>query len=127
MNKCYWLLNHKITEEQKKELIDKFNVSEIVIPPVKISNYWSSIPAAEVLDDSDYESILSWLDNMSADDIAVVQGEFTLTYRVVNHLLDKGFSVYASVAERKSIEKIDGEVVIKQSVFTHACFRRYIR
>lgn len=127
MHKCYWLLNHKITDEQKKELADKYSVSKIALPSESIASYWASVPAVETLDDSDYGAIISWLSDMTENDIAVIQGEFTITYRVVNYLLDKGFSVYASVSERRSIEIKVGEVVTKQSIFTHACFRQYKR
>lgn len=56
----------------------------------------------------------------------LVQGEFTLTYRVVTMLLEKGVKVVAACAERRTEEwtEPDGSHV-KKAVFRFVKFREY--
>ena len=64
---------------------------------------------------------------MSYNPTAVlVQGEFTLTYRVVTMLLEKGIKVLAACAERRTEEwtEPDGSHV-KKAVFRFVKFREY--
>ena len=59
-------------------------------------------------------------------DAVLCQGEFTLTYAVVEHLLEAGITVVAACSERVSEERqeADGHVE-KVSVFRFQQFRRY--
>ena len=55
------------------------------------------------------------------------QGEFTLTFYVVNRLINKGISCVSACSERSSVEVMqeDGSVR-KESLFLFRGFRKYI-
>lgn len=55
------------------------------------------------------------------------QGEFTLTFYVVNRLINKGISCVSACSERSSVEVMqeDGSVR-KESLFLFSGFRKYI-
>ena len=120
-------MNHKILPAQLEELEKKYGVSSIVTPPDSIAAAWSSIATTEVIPESVYISILKWFEGISSEDVAVVQGETAMTFKLVNYLLNKGITVLASVTQRKSFEVEDNGKIIKQSEFKHICFRRYER
>jgi hypothetical protein len=125
MRKCYWLLNHKPTEKQKQEIETRFSAS-IVYPPQNLISTWSSLPLAEKLPDLLINSFEEWLNRMVEGDIAVIQGEMTITYHLVSELRKKGFSVYSSVTERVASEEINGETVTRTYIFRHVIFREYV-
>ena len=50
MSKTFCLLNHELTENQKKELITDFHTSKIIYPSEEISTLWSQIPAKQTVD-----------------------------------------------------------------------------
>ena len=124
--RCFWLLNHQILDVQKEDLEKNYDVEEFVIPTSSVSALWGCVPTTEIIPDSYFEEIEAWFDDVSADDVAVVQGEPTASFRIVSYLLNKGVTVLAGITERKSVDReVDGKV-IKTSVFEHVCFRRYI-
>ena len=125
MSKCYWLLNHKILQDQIDELGERYGVTSIILPPDSLSNAWSSIAPIKDIPEDIYLSVMKWFEDITPEDVAVVQGEFTITFRVVNALIDRGVTVLASVSERQSVESVKEGVVTKQSVFKHICFRKY--
>lgn len=127
MSKCFWLLNHKVTAEQKKELKDFFDVNSIIFPPEEIVNIWASIPPVNNIPDETINEIMDWLNNATSSDVAVVQGESTATFKIVNYLIDKGVLVLAAVSERCSEEKEENGRIVKHSFFKHVCFRKYER
>ncbi len=56
----------------------------------------------------------------------MVQGEFTLSYVVINRLKEKNIKVLAACSERNVIETIDDDGnSIKKSIFSFARFREY--
>lgn len=127
MIKCYWLTNHNITREQEHELRQKFSVDSIVIPPDSISELWKSVPTKDAIPEENILLVENWLSDISSEDIAVVHGEPTISFKIVNFLLNRDIKVLASVAERKSRETMADGRIIKESVFEHICFRAYER
>ena len=56
----------------------------------------------------------------------MLQGEFTLTYRLVNLLKNVGIRVVAACSERRAVEEVDENGNgIKYSQFTFVQFREY--
>lgn len=54
------------------------------------------------------------------------QGEFTLTYYVVNKLLHEGITCVSACTERKSIEKqMEDGSIKKETIFKFVAFRKY--
>ena len=127
MIRCFWLLNHRITEEQKSELKNKYNVGAFIFPPDSISRIWAAVPPVNYIPEQTLNEILSWFDTAESSDIAVVQGESTVSFRIVNYLMDNGITVLASVSDRCSEEHLVDGKLIKTSSFKHICFRKYER
>ncbi len=124
--RCYWLLNHQMLDVQRSELEKNYDVNEFVIPTESVSMLWNNIPPSEIIPDSYFDEIEAWFHGISSSDVAVVQGEPTLSFRIVSYLLNKNVTVLAAVAKRVSKEEKIGEKIVKTSVFKHACFRRYM-
>lgn len=58
--------------------------------------------------------------------VVMLQGEFTLTYHLVNLLKHAGIRVVAACSERHAVEKVDEDGnSIKHSKFTFVQFREY--
>lgn len=125
MTKCFWLLNHDITEEQKEELRLRYNVDSFVLPPEIVAAYWAAIPPKNCIPDDLMCTIFSWLSSATEKDIAVVQGEPTAAFKIINDLLDRGVTVLAAVSERCSNENVIDGKSVKTSYFKHICFREY--
>lgn len=63
--------------------------------------------------------------NARAGDVALVQGDFGLTYAMVNFCKEKGLiPVYATTERKVEEEKKDGVVLVKRT-FNHVRFRVY--
>ncbi len=63
---------------------------------------------------------------LTGNDAVMVQGEFTLTYAVVNLLKKKGVKTLSACSERNTTETIDAYGnSIRNSVFTFVRFREY--
>lgn len=58
--------------------------------------------------------------------VVMCQGEYTLTYQLINRLQDKGIKVVAACSERQTVETIleDGSTK-REAVFTFVQFREY--
>ncbi len=59
-------------------------------------------------------------------DVVMCQGEFTLTYAVVNMLKEEGIVVVAACSQRSAVEKINEDGKSERiSIFEFVKFRRY--
>ncbi len=66
------------------------------------------------------------LKEISANDAVMVQGEFTLTYAVINLLRQSGIKVVSACSERDVVERIDEHGnTIRKSKFRFVRFREY--
>lgn len=125
MNRCYWLLNHRMLVTQKRELEEKYGVQEFIMPPDDIAGLWGNVPVSEKIPSSFFKRVENWLCDADNGDVVVIQGEPTAAFRIVSHLLKKGITVLAGITERRSMDKEENGTVIKTSVFEHVCFRKY--
>ena len=125
MKKCYWLLNHRILDKQRKELEERYGIREIITPPERVEKLWENVPTEEEIPRTFFETIEAWLCNADNSDIAIIQGEPTAAFIIILHLLERGVSVLAGVTERRAINKEENGIVIKTCVYEHVCFRKY--
>ena len=107
------------SEEQKSAVREKYN-SEIVdvpFPPVSASADESEIKeqASKCV-----EQICGY-----APAAVMCQGEFGLTYQVVNMLKERGVCVVYSCSERRTVEKKTDSGTVKTSEFSFVRFRGY--
>ena len=59
-------------------------------------------------------------------DVAMVQGEFTLTYALVQRLRSRGVQVVAGCSDRKTVEVFNSDgSVTKTAQFVFVCFRDF--
>ena len=122
MKKIILLFSHTLTEPQVKELKEKWNCDEIIYMPDELKNNWMN-----VVDDVDINQFKKFLlDNLQKDDYVLIQGEWGLTYNMINFAKENNFiPLYASTM-RKVTEYKEGDKVIKNSVFSHTTFKKYI-
>ena len=125
MVKAFCLLNHELTQNQILELKNRFNVENIIYPPEELSRKWSQIPAEKELDKTIIGNVTNWLTAANKGDLLIVQGEFGATFMIVDYALKNELIPLHAVTKRVAVEHRDGEVVSKQYVFEHVCFRKY--
>ena len=125
MVKAFCLLNHELTQNQILELKNRFNVENIIYPPEELSRKWSQIPAEKELDKTIIGNVTNWLTAANKGDLLIVQGEFGATFMIVDYALKNDLVPLHAVTKRVAVEHRDGEVVSKQYVFEHVCFRKY--
>ena len=126
MKNLHLLFNHKLTAEQENDALKTLQVTEFIPLPTELQKLWSNVPS----DVEDLETYLSPLFeyvkvNVTKDDVVLVQGDFGATFMMVDLVRSfDGKAVYATT-KRSVVEVMDGDKVIKQSVFKHEMFREY--
>ncbi len=125
MSKAFCLLNHQLTENQKSELKEKYNISQIIYPTEELSKRWSQIPTTENIDMSIIFEIVDWLSDAEKKDVLIIQGEFGSTFMMVDYALKHDLIPVHAVTTRIAQESRDGEIVKRQYIFEHVCFRKY--
>lgn len=120
------LFSHTLTDAQKTECTERFGIDQFLTPPVSLQERWSNV-------DPDLSSLTGyaaqfcdWIDgHAESGDMVLVQGDFGLTWLVVNHCRERGLdAVYATTTRRVREREEDGRVTLEH-VFQHVMFRRY--
>lgn len=125
MSKAFCLLNHKLTQNQIKELKNKFSIKEILYPEKELSVKWSQIPAIEELSMDVICSVVKWLSSAQENDVLIIQGEFGSTFMIVDYALKNKLIPVHAVTKRVAKESREGEIVHREYIFEHVCFRKY--
>ena len=123
--KAFCLLNHQLTENQLRELKEKYAADEIIYPAGELSAAWSQVKAGPELDNELIARVVSWLAAATPGDVLVVQGEFGTTFMLVDYALKRGLVPLHAVSRRVASETRDGETVSRHYIFEHVCFRKY--
>ena len=110
MKKIILLFSHTLTEPQVKELKENWDCEEIIYMPDKLKN-------------NQFKKFL--LDNLQKDDYVLIQGEWGLTYNMINFAKENNFIPLYAGTTRKVTEHKEGDKVIKNSVFSHTTFKKY--
>ena len=123
--KALLVFSHQLTENQEKELIEKYEVKKIESLPNELQNMWSN-----VLIKKDYKENLEKIkefvkENFSKGDIILIQGNWGYTYNLVKWSIENELIPVYSYTERNVEERKDGETVKKISYFKHVKFIRY--
>ena len=69
--------------------------------------------------------VTNWLSSAGKGDFLIVQGEFGTTFMIVDYALKKNLIPLHAVTKRVAKEQRNGEIVSRQYVFEHVCFRKY--
>ena len=121
MKKIILLFSHTLTEPQRKELIENWNCDEIIYMPNKLKNNWMNV--VDNVDVNQFKKFL--LDNLQKGDYVLIQGEWGLTYNMINFAKENRFIPLYAGTTRKATEHKEGDKVIKNSIFSHTTFKKY--
>ena len=125
MKKLYLLFSHKLTPEQIEDAKKNLGVEEFVYMPSDLQEKWSNVPG-EMGDLSEYaKDFMKFLDTAKEGDYVLIQGDFGLTYKLVNFTKNKNLIPVYSTTKRISKEINSGNKVLKISEFDHVRFRKY--
>lgn len=118
----YIFFSHILLKEQEKELINNFFCEKIIYLPEKLQFLWSNIE-----EENDYSQLFfDFLEkNAQKKDYILIQGEWGITYKMINFCKIKGLVPIYSFSKRTSHEEVREGVVIKTSYFKHIKFKRY--
>lgn len=120
------VFSHQLTEEQKKEAIDRFGVREFLKLPPELQRKWSAIPPELDSLNGYLEDILDWIEeNGHRGDIALIEGDFGATMLAVNYCRRLGIIPVYAASERKVEEERYNDVVVAKRTFKHVRFREY--
>ncbi len=125
--KCFVILNHEITEMQKKELKERFSIQEIKPLPSNLKNLIVEIDPEKWLNEETLKSIKKEIaDFLGKRDFLWVQTEYGLTCYLVQFAFKNGFIPIYSATRRVFKEtKISSEQIKREYLFEHVCFRLY--
>lgn len=122
MADVYIFFSHTLLIEQKLELKEKFFCKKIIYLPKKLQILWSNIQ-----EDEDYAEIFfDFLKiNAKEKDYILIQGEWGITYKMIEFSKKRGLIPIYSFSKRISNEEIKKDVVVKTSYFKHIKFKKY--
>lgn len=128
MKKCFVVLNHRPSEDQLKELRDKFKATEMIELPNELKRIWGQIPPEGSTYPSDHLTpITDWIKKQArTGDILWFQGEVASCMILRNYAREWSLLPLHATSKRESVEvvKPDGSVE-KRSIFKHVNFRLY--
>ncbi len=117
--------NHPVqnwSEKQKESAAEYGDIVDLPFPAVPAAANESEI---EMLAENSVRNIMEII-GMDQQSAVMVQGEFTLTYAVVNKLLSRGIKTVSACADRMVSETEDDEGnMIKHVGFHFERFREY--
>ena len=123
--KAYCLLNHELTENQIKELAEKYDCSKIIYPDENLTSAWSQIPTTVKPNKMIITKVTDWLKSAVEFDVLIIQGEYGSTFTLVDYALKNRLIPLYAVTKRTVEETRVGETVTRNAIFQHVCFREY--
>jgi CRISPR-associated Csx2 family protein len=122
------ILSHKLLNSQVDELKNTWNVEKIIYLPEKLKSDWCNVnPSDDLEDDSNLLDRLREfiLDNTNQEDYIIVQGEWGMTFTIVNMCFELNRVPIYATTERKTKETVKDGQVHSEKVFEHIRFRKY--
>ncbi len=126
MKKMILLFSHKLSEEQTLEAEKTFGIDIFIYLPSPLQDIWSNISPTISSVVTLIEPIKQFIiDNSSKDDIILIQGDFGVSYNLVNFAKkNQLIPVYATTQRLVTQSEKDGKI-IKKSTFEFGRFREY--
>lgn len=123
---CMVMLSHNLLDEQICELRKDFKVNNIIYLENELKVAWANINPREEIDKNLIARFEKEIKNKTQiGDFVIIQGEWGITFKMVNICLSLGrIPIYATTERTVSEKNIDGKVEIKKE-FRHVMFRRY--
>ena len=124
MKKIILLFSHKLTDAQIKDIKINLQCDEILYLPKKIQDIFSNVTSnnREFLID---ELKIYLSKNAEKEDYILIQGEFGVSYRMVNYSKEIGLIPVYSSTKRETIEINKGNKIKKITFFKHEEFVEY--
>lgn len=124
MKKIILLFSHKLTDAQIKDIKRKLQCKEILYLPKKIQTVFSNVTS------NNREFIINELKvylskNANKGDYILVQGEFGVSYKMINYSKEIGLIPIYSSTKRETIEITKGNKIKKITFFKHEEFVEY--
>lgn len=120
------LFNHKLTPEQENDALKTLQVTDFIYLNDELQQIWSNVPSNEANLKNYLDKITEYVKkSVQKDDVVVIQGDFGATFMMVDLVRSLGAIAVYATTKRSVVEVMDGDKVIKQSVFKHEMFREY--
>lgn len=120
--RVFIFFSHKLLPVQEIELKNNYFCKEILQLPSNLRELWSNIDE----NNDHFQLFKEFLEkNSKRGDYILIQGEWGITYKMVNYSKQIGLTPIYSFAKRRSKEIIQNNEVIKISYFEHIKFKKY--
>lgn len=126
MKNMFLLFSHKLTKKQELDAKNSLNIEGFIALPKELQELFSSTPSnIESLNDylKPFKEFLK--ENAKKDDVVLVQGDFGLTFSLVLFAKRLGLKTVYATTKRVVQEHLEGDKLIKKSIFEHERFREY--
>jgi hypothetical protein len=114
----------KWSDKQKKEAKKYGEIIDIPFPAVSTESDENEISN---LAKEQAEEILRTIGDDKNNSAVLCQGEFTLSYAVIQYLMRQRIKVLSAVSERVVTERRENNIVKKESQFEFKGFREYVQ
>lgn len=122
------ILSHELLNSQVDELKSTWNVEKIITLPEKLKSAWSNVNPNDDLED-DFNLVYKLktfiLENTNQEDYVIVQGEWGMTFTIVNMCFELNRVPIYATTQRKTKETVKDGQVHSEKVFEHIRFRKY--
>lgn len=127
MKRMLLIFSHSLTPEQKEEGEKNLSVKEFVSLPNDLQSLWSQIsPEGEI--DKKAAFFIEWIkSHAEKGDFALIQGEFGMTFALVDWCLREGIVPVYSTTKRVYEQTEEDGKIVNRHVFRHVRFREYRR
>jgi len=121
------IFSHKLTSQQKHDIRNNLNCKHIITLPPNLQTLWFQVPPEADNIDPIIQPIIDYLENKSQPgDYLLIQGDFGMTYKLVNWAKANAIIPVYSTTKRETqeVQDEDGNVKMIHN-FKHVRFREY--
>ncbi|OFI07070.1 hypothetical protein CLOACE_04750 [Clostridium acetireducens DSM 10703] len=126
MKNMFLLFSHTLTEEQVKDAKENFGIKEFIYLPKELQKMWSNVPIEEYSYNYEKPFINFLENNATEEDLVLIEGEYGITFKIVNWCLNNNLKAVYSCTKREFRSNClsDGKI---QNVhfFKHIRFKVY--
>lgn len=127
MKKMLLLFSHSLTPEQEYEAENNLSAKEFLPLPYDLQSLWSQVPPEGEINDT-VRLFIEWINNHGTKgDIALIQGEFGMTFAIADWCLRHGITPVYSTTRREYEQTEEDGRIVNRHVFKHVRFREYKR
>lgn len=122
------LMNHEMSEEQTGVAVNELKVDCFITMPPFIAAIWGNVDPEADFDKLEVEKVVKWLGETTVRrDYVLVQGDYGLTFAVVDWCLVNGRKAVYATTRRVAKESCNEGVTIVQREFRFVKYRKYER